>query len=69
MTTQGDRWRVEVDRQLCEGHALCVETAPAVFDVGPDEVAIAVEHPPNGLREQAEGAVAACPRQAITVIS
>ena len=67
--TKGDRWRVQVDRQLCEGHALCVETAPEVFRVGRDEVAIAVEHPPNALREQVEGAVAACPRQAITVIS
>ena len=45
------------------------ETAPEVFDVGLDDVAIAVEHPPNALREQVEGAVAACPRQAITVIS
>lgn len=69
MTTRGGHWRVHVDRQLCEGHALCVESAPDVFDVGPDDLATAVEHPADDLREQVDGAVAACPRQAITVIS
>ncbi len=68
MTTEGARWRVQVDRQLCEGHALCVESAPGVFDVGHDDLATAVEHPSDATREQVDGAVAACPRQAITVI-
>ena len=68
MTTEGARWRVHVDRRLCEGHALCVESAPEVFDVGPDDLATAVEHPSDATREQVDGAVAACPRQAITVI-
>lgn len=69
MTNQDVRWRVQVDRQLCEGHALCAETAPEVFDVGPDDLATAAEHPPNALRERVDGAVAACPCQGITVIS
>ena len=55
MTTEGARWRVHVDRRLCEGHALCVESAPEVFDVGPDDLATAVEHPSDALREQVEG--------------
>lgn len=65
--TQG--WRVHIDRDLCEGHALCVELAPAVFDVGPDDQATCVENPPDALRDQVAAAVAACPRQAITVVS
>ena len=65
--TQG--WRVHVDRNLCEGHALCVELAPDVFDVGPDDQATCVDSPPDALRDQVDAAVAACPRQAITVVS
>lgn len=69
MTNRGAGWRVHIDPQLCEGHALCAEVAPEVFDVGPDDQATAVQSPDESLREQVEGAVAACPRQAISVIS
>lgn len=67
--TQRVGWWVRVDRELCEGHALCVELAPTVFDVGPDDQAICTENPPDALRERVDAAVAACPRQAITVVS
>lgn len=53
--------RVRVDPRLCEAHALCVEIAPEVFDLG-DDVASCDERPP-------QAAVAACPRQAISVVN
>jgi ferredoxin len=62
------RWRVQVDRNLCEGHALCVELAPDVFDVESDDLATCVESPADGARERVEAAVAACPRQAISIV-
>lgn len=31
--------RVHVDTHLCEGHGLCIDLAPEVFDLGEDEVA------------------------------
>ncbi|WP_431233110.1 ferredoxin [Mycolicibacterium psychrotolerans] len=61
-------WRVQVDRELCEGHALCVELAPDVFDVESDDLATCVETPPDGARARVEAAVAACPRQAISIM-
>ncbi|MCX2932167.1 ferredoxin [Mycobacterium sp. CVI_P3] len=62
------RWHVQVDRHLCEGHALCVELAAEVFDVDSADQATCVESPPDGVREQVEAAVAACPRQAISIV-
>ncbi|BBX06707.1 ferredoxin [Mycolicibacterium aichiense] len=62
------RWRVQVDRNLCEGHALCVELAPAVFDVDSSDLASCLESPADEMREQVEAAVAACPRQAISIV-
>ena len=59
--------RVRVDPQLCEGHALCIEIAPEVFDLTDDDVATCVERPPEEFWEQVRAAVDACPRGAITV--
>lgn len=60
--------RVRVDPRLCEAHALCVEIAPEVFDLG-DDIAACDEETPQALRPSVEAAVAACPRQAISVIT
>lgn len=59
--------RVRVDPRLCEAHALCVEIAAEVFDLGED-VATCDETPSAALRHSVEAAVAACPRQAISVV-
>ncbi len=59
--------RVRIDQQLCEGHALCIETAPEVFDLTDDDIARCVEQPPPEYWEQVRAAVDACPRGAITV--
>ncbi|ASL07826.1 ferredoxin [Mycobacterium intracellulare subsp. chimaera] len=66
MTTA--RMRVRVDPRLCEAHALCVEIAPEVFELG-DDVATCDEQPAEALRHSVEAAVAACPRQAISAVA
>lgn len=59
---------VRVDPRLCEGHALCLDTAPELFDVGDDDVAICVSQPDDVLRPKAQAAVDACPRGAISLL-
>ncbi len=67
MTVGACTLRVRVDPQLCEGHALCIETAPEVFDLTDDDVATCVERPPRQYWDQVRAAVDACPRGAITI--
>ncbi len=60
--------KVVVDRDLCEGHARCVEAAPAVFEIGDDdEMNILNENPGDDQRQAVEAAVANCPRQALSL--
>lgn len=59
--------RVRVDPHLCEAHALCIDLAPEVFDLG-DDIATCTETPDESSWGDIEAAVAACPRQAISVI-
>lgn len=61
--------RVRVDPRLCEGHALCIDLAPEVFDLGDDDVATCDERPADALWDKVKAAVDACPRGAITVES
>jgi ferredoxin len=59
--------RVRVNPDLCEGHALCIELAPEVFDLGDDEAATCVANVPDSLQDRVKAAVDACPRQAISL--
>ena len=60
--------KVTVDRDLCEGHARCVEAAPAVFEIDDDdEMHILNENPGEEQRRGIEAAVANCPRQALSL--
>jgi len=61
--------RVRVDPRLCEGHALCIELAPDVFDLADDDVATCATQPADALWDKVKAAVDACPRGAITVES
>ena len=59
---------VHVDPRLCEGHAICTELSPEIFDLGDEEiVTVTDEHPGEQHRVDVQAAAAACPRQAITV--
>jgi ferredoxin len=64
--------RVRVDLELCQGHALCREEAPEVFDVAErpgayDQVKLLQETPPDSLREKVESAARHCPNRVIRI--
>jgi ferredoxin len=60
--------RIVVDKDLCEGNAVCMKVCPEVFVVGDDDQAhLLVERPGEDLRAQVEAAVRRCPRQAIAL--
>ncbi|MDG5481997.1 ferredoxin [Mycolicibacterium gadium] len=59
--------RVVVDRDRCEGNAICVKIAPEVFTLDDDEYAIVIADPvPVDQEALAERAVAECPRAALS---
>jgi sterol 14-demethylase len=65
-------FRVRVDLDLCQGHAVCVAEAPEVFDLersegGEDKVVLRMEAPPAALREKVESACRHCPTRALSV--
>jgi ferredoxin len=58
--------RIIVDYGLCESNALCVQSAPEVFELRDDDLLyLSDEEPPEHLRAKVEAAVRACPKQAI----
>jgi ferredoxin len=60
--------RVVVDFDLCESNAICMEVAPAVFEVRDDDFLYVLDETPGEeLRAAVEQAVRSCPRQAITL--
>ncbi|KUI04230.1 ferredoxin [Mycolicibacterium acapulense] len=58
--------RVEVDRDRCEGNAVCVGIAPALFDLDEDDYAVVKLDPvPADQEDLAEQSIAECPRAAL----
>jgi ferredoxin len=58
--------RVEVDRDRCEGNAVCVGIAPDLFDLDDEDYAVVKADPvPEGQEDLAEQSVAECPRAAL----
>jgi ferredoxin len=61
-------YRVEVDLDLCQGHAMCELEAPDHFKVPKrGKVEILNAEPPEQDRVQVEQAVWACPTQALSI--
>ena len=61
---------VRVDPRLCEGHALCADLSPELFEITDDDVAVVSDsHPGQEQWAAVRAAAAACPRQAIIVDS
>ncbi len=61
-------YRIVVDRDLCQGHAMCELEAPDYFRVPKrGQVEILDEEPPDADRPQIEEAVRACPTQALSI--
>ena len=60
--------RVEVDVDLCQGHAMCELEAPDYFSVPKrGKVEILDAEPPEDAREEVERAVEMCPTQALLI--
>jgi ferredoxin len=60
--------RVVVDFDLCESNAVCMEVAPAVFEVRDDDFLYVLDETQGEEQRAAvEQAVRSCPRQAITL--
>jgi len=61
--------RIEVDLDLCQGHAMCELEAPEVFAVPKKgQVAVIDPEPPERQRAAVEAAVRYCPTQALRLI-
>lgn len=59
--------RVVVDRDRCEGNAICVGIAPELFALDDDEYAVVTIDPiPADQEELALQAIADCPRAALS---
>jgi ferredoxin len=61
-------YRIEVDLDLCQGHAMCELEAPDYFRVPKrGRVEILDAEPPEESRKEIEQAVRACPTQALSI--
>ncbi|BBX76086.1 ferredoxin [Mycobacterium shinjukuense] len=61
-------YRVQVDLDLCQGHAMCELEAPDYFRVPKrGQVDIIDAEPPPHARRQIEQAVRACPTRALSI--
>lgn len=59
--------RVEVDRDRCEGNAVCVGIAADLFELDDDDYVMVTKNPiPADRVAAAEQAIAECPRAALS---
>jgi ferredoxin len=62
--------RIEVDADLCQGHAMCELEAPGVFSVPrKSKVTVLDPAPPESERAAVEAAVRYCPTQALRLLA
>ncbi len=62
-------WRIAVDRDLCQGHAVCEAEAPGIFEVGKAHtVTVTDERPDAARRAEVEQAVRYCPTHALSIV-
>jgi sterol 14-demethylase len=61
-------FRIVVDTDLCQGHAVCTGEAPELFELAENgEVRVLEEAPRRELRRKAEQAARYCPNQVIRI--
>ncbi len=59
--------QVQVDRDRCEGNAVCLGIAPDIFDLDDNDYAVVKTDPiPRDQEDLAEQSIAECPRAALT---
>lgn len=65
--------KILVDRDLCQGHSVCLGECPEVFDVVEEDegypvVKVLIEAPAEALRDKVMRAARYCPNSVITVV-
>jgi ferredoxin len=59
--------KVQVNRDMCEGHGKCQSAAPEVFELRDDDISyVLVDEVPADSVPRVERAIRLCPRQAIS---
>ena len=62
-------YRIEVDVDLCQGHAMCALESPAYFRVPKrGTVEILDTEPPDSARDEIERAIESCPTRALFIV-
>lgn len=62
-------YRIELDEDLCQGHAMCELEAPDFFRVPKRGVVEILDpEPPDEVRPQIELAVESCPTRALSIV-
>ena len=63
--------RLQLDRDLCQGHGVCASECPELFSIDPDELKVVLQSDvvAEELRERAERAVRYCPTRALSITS
>jgi ferredoxin len=60
--------KIIADRERCEGHGLCADTAPEVYDLDDDAIVVLLhESVPQELERKAEAGARVCPVAALRV--
>ena len=60
--------KIVADRERCEGHGLCADTAPEVYELDDDAIVVLLhESIPPELERKAEGGARVCPVAALRV--
>ena len=67
------KFRIVVDKGLCQGHSVCVAEAPEIFrvvdtDMAYPQVDVILEEPPPELLSKAEAAAELCPNSVIRIV-
>ncbi len=62
-------YRIELDDDLCQGHAMCELEAPDLFQVPKrGTVEIIDAEPPDDRRDDVERAIESCPTRALSIV-
>ena len=60
--------KVEIDRELCSGDAICTDLCPDVFEMEDDKAKVIVDVVPPDSEECVRDAVESCTEGCITII-
>jgi ferredoxin len=59
--------RIQIDRARCEGHGMCQDAAPGVFEVDDDGMVTLLHDPvPAELENEAQSGIHVCPVAALS---